>query len=1311
MDKSKTPPSEPSWRRRALQREQYFVNITHQRSTSSDDGTATPSSASPAPLSSAQQSRPHFIPNVPPQGLAPQLKLDTHVGDLLATGKSSPNLTPSGGTSPASLWSRRALSLKPVNTRGNRPTDSDNTSLTISTFSVESGERASLNTHPSTTCDNTGNVTSAAMLSPASLFTANINAQSAGRRSSAPTTNATHSKKPKGQGGMLSAWNRRKNKNLPDDRNPNVGSLSANANSTKPSPADSSRSWATDAGTSPLDSMRSLQFPTSAVKASDAHSLKPRARSGKPEEAENIEELCDLLNEQRIRPGDAKEVADGPKSAFDWSSSDDDDDVPAPKEPKEPKVSKGAFSRFMKSNKVAAAAAGKHGAAAAEANVGMDSDEEAIRKLTVLFAPGGAGGSRANAFREHPELLDMVASRGEVPVGKAKIHHVIDTTQAQAAGFSRDAAVKRSSVLKLFDDPIWGGESVTGQDFREREFSTLKPGSNAYNRARARPSRLSTSRSMPSLMATPEKTVQQKATDDINISPGKHRQGRDDMDVPPVPSLPSKDSPLLVRSSTTEQEKASIAQGSNKNEAHAALVISPPYPRKPVDLVVSPPIYALPVAGSSVPMTPSKLRQTTGADDSFKPREGDPFMEDIFPPTKKASSKSFDSGRAASEAHSASLEMARINTGSSNSVRAPSSSAASFASSRFATPSLKSKRLEKPKEPTFADATMPRSSSGTVAEPRRFDLLPPALEQKRLSRMKAGKDVVRRGSQLGLFPMKPVGEITGQEFEAVGLAATIPEKDASAARKSKILGSFFKKVRDTSQQTKDQAEDVCQQLNDHAALRFLGDAKASHIDSPSAEARAHFEKALQLLTGAGEDVTVKEHKKPNANPPVGLGIISEQGSTLAQEPFIIPDSYRLTAGPGSDSAECAHSKAAMTDTGGFTKGPTTQDHDTESVSSACSVETVEEYHAPEGYPGIVTGQRSASMPNSLTPAPLRVQKRRPQAPALQTLKVDRSSKFVRLEKSPSFVPRRDSTFMRKIREASEAKEVELGSHPAMREVSQALDDLSQDINESMTRFHSQPQLARVDSGLDWGVNEIRDEGDAKRSTREQKSMDQRLSREIIISPSPSNSLEHHRSSAPSTKTNYSRLSVKVDMQKLRNEMDLQPLQLPVGDDTPRHPNHPFTWDHEKVMCRGIHNHRDPQPEFPEVPKGWKIPLPRVNSMYFDKRERPDDTDNLQKCSICGKLCCMYAGLMVAFKTTGQDIEAKAKRLKAEDRISQLRGAHPNGIEEYETFVVCGMCRRKVCPGCASRCMDELCSDVYCVECGQGVDRCPIHNTF
>jgi hypothetical protein len=83
--------------------------------------------------------------------------------------------------------------------------------------------------------------------------------------------------------------------------------------------------------------------------------------------------------------------------------------------------------------------------------------QHAHGQISMNTMPENVGGSRANAFKEQ-----QLRERQQLGVQAAEEDGVGSHVMPTSTQFSRDAkTVKRSSVLKHFDDPIWGGESGT----------------------------------------------------------------------------------------------------------------------------------------------------------------------------------------------------------------------------------------------------------------------------------------------------------------------------------------------------------------------------------------------------------------------------------------------------------------------------------------------------------------------------------------------------------------------------------------------------------------------------------------------------------------------------------------------------------------------------------------------------------------------------------------------------------------------------------------------------------------------------------
>jgi hypothetical protein len=231
---------------------------------------------------------------------------------------------------------------------------------------------------------------------------------------------------------MLSAWNRKKNRSLPPEEG-------LTGEHERPSDSTSQNVPSTTTLTPPDLSLRSARTKSS------TDSKKPQARSGRIELSENHTDLCQLFNDNRVTPGQSATTALEPKSTFEWDS---DEEVGGTK------VSKiNGLPRFKKSAKTVVSGTGECGATKAQQL------EEQLRKFAELYAPQNYGGS-PNAFKDLQDLQDIVPKEGST--GGGKTSHVNSPSAAQVNAFSRDASMrKRSSVLKLFDDPIWKGESGT----------------------------------------------------------------------------------------------------------------------------------------------------------------------------------------------------------------------------------------------------------------------------------------------------------------------------------------------------------------------------------------------------------------------------------------------------------------------------------------------------------------------------------------------------------------------------------------------------------------------------------------------------------------------------------------------------------------------------------------------------------------------------------------------------------------------------------------------------------------------------------
>ena len=641
-------------------------------------------------------------------------------------------------------------------------------------------------------------------------------------------------------------------------------------------------------------------------------------------------------------------------------------------------------------------------------------------------------------------------------------------------------------------------------------------------------------------------------------------------------------------------------------------------------------------------------------------------------------------------------------------------------------------------------------------------------EEKRLKKLKAGQDVVKRGSQLGLTPKKPIQDMTEAEFEVVGSVATTPMKDGSITKKSNLLGYLFTRMRGTKHEQELQAKDIDNKLEDHPSLQLLKTPESKDVNAPTSENQEHYDRALRLLHGDGYEEhnlvspfgSSSNTRTAATSEPVGLGIsaesqeqIADHNNAAAGTSYEGPAAMQKTVHPqanvskrGSDevgSPESAKDNYAVRpmstieEVAAEEPGVSLTNGATSSSSSLYSVNEVEEGTTLDGLSGPcqpiknnfvseldryldvdADAHSEHSFDADAIPAPLSVQKRRQEKPApvkVPVMHVSRSSQDMRSPDSNSFTPRRNSSFLNRIQEASRLQQSKVGDHPALRDATEGIDVVSTPVEdaEDATRPHSTSENARIDSGIVMGIDELLDEGYATGTVKQQEFTSAKDT--PTGGSKPVVDIDTQRPLKP-TLIGKTDTGVKaehgVDVEALRSEVSLSSLRLASGPDSPKHPHHPFTWDHQKIMCRFIHNPMNVQPEIPKIPFNQRINMSRVGSQYFNTSPIKPQMAEAKMCDSCGTFCCRYTNLIVTSKIAKSiDIKEQSVREKAEQNVKMLRTLHPNGIEEYDTFVDCAQCGHHVCPNCAEKCTESLCQAIVCADCSGPTGVCPVHNLF
>ncbi|KAK5129038.1 hypothetical protein LTR85_000371 [Meristemomyces frigidus] len=188
-----------------------------------------------------------------------------------------------------------------------------------------------------------------------------------------------------------------------------------------------------------------------------------------------------------------------------------------------------------------------------------------------------------------------------------------------------------------------------------------------------------------------------------------------------------------------------------------------------------------------------------------------------------------------------------------------------------------------------------------------------------------------------------------------------------------------------------------------------------------------------------------------------------------------------------------------------------------------------------------------------------------------------------------------------------------------------------------------------------------------------------------------------------------------NMQALRTQIGLSPLKLRSSSGQPKHPNHGFAWNTEKIMCKLIHNPPpapNTLPGMPNFPGGIGVDMSVVAQRFFTPEAAsapasPTPALKLPRCEDCLNHCCLYAELLLKAAVKTRSAAEEHFRLQAEEKVEKLRRFYPNGIEGFSTFLTCMECSRMVCPSCATVCEDGLCRQVMC-KAHSAEGRCSYH---
>ena len=1253
---------------------------------------------------------------------------------------------------------------------------------------------------------------------------------------------------------MLSAIDRKKKKTLPKEK---VDTLQATLGmvSTHSCRAQPSLTFAAPSS----ESFVPQQAP--APQVYNPRKLEPR---GAAERADTTH-IIDFLDGNRARPED-KVVSYEPKSFFEWDDDDEDSGSQVSDSNSLPqKLHKHKHKRVAAIGREKDSVnAGEAGQVMSKRNVGQQVPEGVLETL-----------ERFNG------LLDGIEHIG--PKNRTPPSHV-DGFEGFGPGIGgRKTPVKRTSVLKIFDDPLWEREfgklsssiliprltditsevpdgsrgSPSNSNTSTRDFGKMRAFAdqacksiNGHSAARSSntSSQNATTVSKPSLKTSPaSKDAPASVSSEVLLSPSgfrhvnwsQHGRGMSAMLAPEcAPSAAAM--PPIAQPEDHELKSEAVERSSLLKKFKSQFQMNAATPdcvddglQKNEKTMAGPPEKE----AAYVPKLFSRLKPSPSTGDLRKNDTTDPFMDNApqrkFGNTTEVVALASNAGKAR-----------RFNDHSGSPSRQDKRQKEACPS--LSLPKLASvNSLQGNKESPKSPHTPSSASSGTTRSPGGMPKGPweadwdnavryarkcikedeareakearerearEKKDEKRLAKLKVGKDLVRRQSQLGLTPKKPVQNMTEDEFELMASAATTPQKEGNIGG---ILGILFTKMLGTKEERDKQAKHIGQQLDNHTALQLLDKPGFKDVNEPTEEEKAHHDKALRLLNGDGyegenlvnpfgsvdqsatasqcfglgitsesresqeeraqhnlaaaemkyEDfaamkrgqkaeepanrqrggrlklntTSVAEDDKERRSPASPLGTIEEHetedpegtgGRDASKYDYTCNDrSIRFNiAGNAAASAGTTTpypSPASTNDTSG--QAQNRQDHNSTSTASIQSNDSIAERHLD-----IDDDDKSIySVDADAMPAPLNVKKfRQGNSTGLESigslvaddtaashnlpmLKVARSSRHLQPADSNSFIPRRNSTFHERIQEASRLQQSNLGSHPALRGA--AIDTNSATESPHSGQRNVQPssasEHARIDSGVGMDSEQLVDEGYVTGSVQQQEFKSaQHLSTAETERSRRHSSPQSRKPTLVMNNDTDGRTVADIDIQALRTEVGLAPLRLPSGPDSPIHPNHPFTWNHEKIMCWGIHNPMNIQPQMPEIPHNYPFNLSRADSQYFCTTPTQAQFAEAQMCHNCGVFCCRFANLIVTSKiATSRDLAEEMVRLKAEQRVSMLRTYHPNGIEEYDTFLACSQCGHHVCPGCAKKCTESLCQAIVCAECTNDTEVCPVHN--
>ena len=179
----------------------------------------------------------------------------------------------------------------------------------------------------------------------------------------------------------------------------------------------------------------------------------------------------------------------------------------------------------------------------------------------------------------------------------------------------------------------------------------------------------------------------------------------------------------------------------------------------------------------------------------------------------------------------------------------------------------------------------------------------------------------------------------------------------------------------------------------------------------------------------------------------------------------------------------------------------------------------------------------------------------------------------------------------------------------------------------------------------------------------------------------------HSSPVPTTQSHDASFN-NQEIQILRSEIGLEPIREHIPGEA-KHPNHHYTWNTKKIMCRRIHNPGIVLPSLPSPTPGQPANMAEYATEFFVGSPYTNEPSRPECCAACGSFCCRFAELSIRPRKRTTDImKLNTLRRKAE-AVATLRATKPNGVEEWDAFLECSQCQRAFCPDCVVLCSEPV----------------------